>query len=131
MLRRILEQWTTAIWLFVFNSMLTIRYSYGRVAHIGQQRISVLRNHGIAVIISGGVIRLGISERMTSGLQVMDRVLNSHLIKVMRLLIKTVSQHYRVKAGLYRRMVLMSSHQSMTQHRSIGVVNGECRRRWN
>ena len=100
MLGRILEQWTTAIWLFVFHSMLTIRYSYGRVAHIGQQRISVQKSHGSMAIFSGGVIRLGISERMTSGSQAMDRILTSHLFKVILLLITKVSQPCKVKVGL-------------------------------
>ena len=58
----------------------------------------------------------------------MDLTRIFHLIQIRRRLIKQVSHIYREQAGLYRRMVLMSLHQSMMRRKFNGVVIGECRR---
>ena len=49
------------------------------MALIGRQRILEQKSLGKVAITSGGVIRLGISERMINGLQAMDLIQISRL----------------------------------------------------
>ena len=76
-------------------------------------------------ITFGGVILLDISERMTSGLQVTDRIRISRLQEAMFLPISNAIQLCKAKAGLQQTEPLLPN---MMRRINIGAAIGGCRR---
>ena len=108
---------------FCYSRRFMTKYSFGRMVRTGRRRTLARKNQKIMVITFGGEILSGISERMTSGWQVMDRHRIFRLIQVMSILMVRIVQRYKEKVGL-QKMVFFRLNTMLRMYN--WVKDGEC-----